>query len=152
MAFYVMYGPYSFDALAESKPDTFVNDKGNHECVEFVRQSTGAPSSRSWRPGRQVKGAKDIPLGAAIATFSNGRYSTHAAIYLGQDDTGIWVLDQWNKQGMVAKRRIKFPTGKETKPIYPSNDADLFYVIDTVDTEEAARQLGEETHGRISAG
>jgi hypothetical protein len=41
----------------------------------------------------QVHGA-NIPFGTAIATFPNGKYSGHAAIYTGQDVTGIQVWDQ----------------------------------------------------------
>ncbi|MEQ1950315.1 BPSL0067 family protein [Mesorhizobium sp. CN2-181] len=149
MAYYVMFGPYSFEAIAESKPDHFINAKGNNECVEFVRQATGAPSTKNWRPGKNVKGANDIPSGAAIATFKSERYSVHAAIYLGQDDLGLWVLDQWNKQGHVAKRRIRFPTGKESQPVLDQNNGNLFYVIDTVDTEDAASKEGEVSRARI---
>jgi hypothetical protein len=41
----------------------------------------------------QVHGAS-IPYGTAIATFPNGKYSGHAAIYTGQDANGIQVWDQ----------------------------------------------------------
>ena len=36
----------------------------------------------------------DIPSGTAIATFPNGKYSGHAAIYVSQDYRGIQVYDQ----------------------------------------------------------
>jgi hypothetical protein len=41
----------------------------------------------------QVRGAS-ITSGTAIATFPNGKYSGHAAIYVGQDSNGIQVWDQ----------------------------------------------------------
>ena len=146
MAYYVMYSPYDFDRIAVSNPDCYVNDKGNHECVEFIRQTTGAPSTRCWRPGNKVRGQKDIPKGTAIATFRDGRYSKHAAIYLGQDDFAIWVLDQWNGKGKVTRRPIGFPTGKEKLPVKEQNNGDLYFVIDTKDTEAAARTAGEPAH------
>ncbi len=72
---------------------------GTGECVPLVQQATGAPRSTQWRPGEQVQGNADISRGAAIATFdSNGHYTGHAAIYLGQDSNGIQVIDQWNNR------------------------------------------------------
>lgn len=44
-----------------------------------------------------VQGNFNLVPGTAIATFdANGHYNGHAAIYLGQDATGIKVVDQWN--------------------------------------------------------
>lgn len=63
---------------------------GTGECVPLVQQATGAPRSTQWQPGEQVQGNTKVPRGAAIATFdSNGHYTGHAAIYLGQDSHGI---------------------------------------------------------------
>ena len=112
----------------------FANSKGNTECVEFVRQATGAPKTTDWRKGIRVSDAKsgEIPRGTAIATFdANDRYPTdalgrHAAIYLTHDEHRILVLDQWNAQGQVLQRPIWFKRPKYTKR---SNDADTFYVI-----------------------
>lgn len=149
MAYYIMYAPYDFDAIAANPPDCYVNEKGDHECVEFIRQTTGAPSTRNWRPGPKVRGRQDIPKGVAIATFQNGRYSKHAAIYLGQDELAIWVLDQWNSQGKVMKRPIRFPTGKEKREIKVQNNGDEYYVVDSQDTEAAARAKGEPAGARV---
>ena len=82
----------------------FVNLSGHTECVEFVRQATGAPQTTTWREGLKVSEAKpgDIARGTAIATFdANGKYPTdtkgrHAAIYLFHTKAMIQVLDQWN--------------------------------------------------------
>jgi hypothetical protein len=119
------------DVLGKAK---FVNDKGNTECVEFVRQAAGAPKSTEWRKGVRVGQAKagEIPRGSVIATFdSNDRYPTdtlgrHAAIYLAHDEQRILVLDQWNAQGQVLQRPIWFNRPKGTKR---SNDADTFYLV-----------------------
>jgi len=57
--------------------DKFVNAKGHTECVEFVRQATGAPSTNLWKKGKKVSEAKpgEILRGTAIATFdANGKY------------------------------------------------------------------------------
>jgi hypothetical protein len=113
----------------------FKNAVGNTECVEFVRQATGAPPTHMWKRGQKVADAKvgSIPRGTAIATFDDkGKYPTdglgqHAAIYLRQDKTAIWVLDQWNDQGEVRERSIWFSRRKGTRR---SNDANTFYVIE----------------------
>ncbi|MBI5256094.1 MAG: BPSL0067 family protein [Burkholderiales bacterium] len=115
--------------------DKFANDKGNTECVEFVRQATGAPPSATWRKGTLVSSARSgaITRGTAIATFdANGRYPTdalgrHAAIYLEHTAERIVVLDQWNAQGEVKQRSIWFNRPKGTRR---SNDGDTFSVIE----------------------
>jgi hypothetical protein len=128
--------------MAEShvleKPDDHVgkaykNDKGNTECVEFIKQTLKAPATSHWKEGTKVtKGDTTIVRGTAIATFVDGVYpqtgstGKHAAIYLGQDAMGIIVLDQWRSQGEVRKRTIKWvPTSKGL-----SNDGTAFSVIE----------------------
>lgn len=113
----------------------FVNSKGHTECVEFIRQATDAPETPKWVRGRLVKSFKagELQRGTAIATFDEkGKYPTdslgrHAAIYLSHNNEGIEVLDQWNSQGEVLKRTIRFHRPAATKR---SNDADTFYVIE----------------------
>jgi hypothetical protein len=113
----------------------YVNAKGNAECVEFVRQATGAPQTLIWKMGKKVSDAKlgEIVRGTAIATFDpSGKYPTdargkHAAIYLEHNAQRILVLDQWNDQGEVKPRPIWFNRPKSSKR---SNDADTFYVIE----------------------
>lgn len=121
----------------------YVNADRNTECVEFVRQTTGAPKTTTWRRGQSIQDAKpgSIPRGTAIATFdSQGHYPTdkggkHAAIYLSHDDKGIQVLDQWNydkatgKGGEVKPRFIPFEPSKEGAS--RSNDGSTFSVIET---------------------
>ena len=73
---------------------------GTGECVPLVQKATGAPLTRQWRAGIPVQGNTAIRPGTAIATFDdNGRYNGHAAIYLGQDGSGVRVVDQWNNRG-----------------------------------------------------
>jgi len=85
---------------------------GDGECVALVTQATGAPSPASeWRQGAAVRGNPDIKPGTAIATFDgDGRYgnhangTSHAAIYLRQDEKGIYVVEQYNirEKGVVT--------------------------------------------------
>jgi len=120
------------DVFGEGK---FINSKGNTECVEFVRQTTGAPQTCLWKKGKKVSnaGIGEIPRGTVIATFdAEGKYPTdahgkHAAIYLEHNAQSILVLDQWNDQGEVKLRNIWFNRPKGTRR---SNDADTFYVIE----------------------
>ena len=121
-----------------SNPNTysgrsFVNERGNAECVEFIKQTLDAPRTVQWREGTKIAEAADgkavaIAPGTAIATFVQGRYpqigntGMHAAIYLGQTAQGIQVLDQWRAQGRVMPRTIPW------KPRQPglSNDGSAF--------------------------
>jgi hypothetical protein len=113
----------------------FKNAKGETECVEFVRQATGAPQTLLWKKGKKISEATigEISRATAIATFDDkGHYPTdglgrHAAIYLLHDKNRMLVLDQWDDQGEVKERPIWFNRPKGTKR---SNDADTFYVIE----------------------
>ena len=56
----------------------------------------------TWTAGAPVQGNTALRVGTVIATFNSaGQYanatdgSSHAAIYLGQDSSGLHVLDQW---------------------------------------------------------
>ncbi len=114
-------------------PKKYVNSKGSTECVVFVQQVTKAPQTTAWKRGVRVKEATvgSIRRGTAIATFDDlGKYPTdgegkHAASYLGQNPTGIQVLDQWNAQGQVLPRTIRF-----NRPGKRSNNGDTFHVIE----------------------
>jgi hypothetical protein len=122
-------GPY----LAKH-PDAFVGTAvDNGHCVKFVQAAAGAPRSTNWRPGAWVRGNPDVVLGTAIATFEeDGTYTSepgnHAAIYVGQDATGLWVYDQWRGQP-VHKRLIRFEGGKGAKKGNKSNNGNLYRVI-----------------------
>lgn len=98
---------------------------GDGQCVAFVREASEAPHTSLWREGERVRGAA-IERGTAIATFVNGEYlslphGNHAAIYVGQNDSGLIVWDQWVGQP-VHQRTIRFKGGTGN----PSNDGDAF--------------------------
>ncbi len=105
------------DPAAAAAPGRYVGDNprqwagqpsvGSGECVPLVQAATGALRATEWRPGVPVQGNTAIRPGTAIATFdSNGHYTGHAAIYLGQDTNGIQVVDQWNifKNGKIVDK------------------------------------------------
>lgn len=95
----------------------------SRECVALVKVACGAPRTTYWRKGMQVKNnGASIRRGTAIATFSNGSYEGHAAIYLSQDSSGIHVVDQWRTH--PASTRVIRWGGNGT-----SNDGNQFYVV-----------------------
>ena len=106
---------------------------GAGHCVDFVKAAAGVPRTAEWRRGAPVLGNRHIAPGTAIATFeADGTYTSrpgnHAAIYLYQDDRGIWVYDQW-KGRPVHKRLIRFEGGKGGARGSKSNNGKLFSVI-----------------------
>ena len=93
-----------------------------------------SPRTAAWQEGAHLRGNPLIARGTAIATFeSDGSYTSesgsHAAIYLHQDDHGIWVYDQWRGQP-VHKRLIRFEGGSGAKRGSKSNDGRRFAVIE----------------------
>lgn len=117
------------------KGKSYKNDAGNTECVEFIKQTLGAPATPHWREGTKItKGNVAVLPGTAIATFVNGKYpqtgstGKHAAVYLGQDGSGIQVLDQWASQGMVLPRTIRWPAANAHPSA--SNDGSAFSEIE----------------------
>lgn len=123
-------GPY-----VASRPEAFEGRVvGAGHCVDFVKASAGVPRTAAWQEGAEVRGNPHIARGTAIATFeSDGSYTSvsgnHAAIYLYQDDRGIWVYDQWQGQP-VQKRLIRFEGGSGSKWGSKSNDGMRFAVIE----------------------
>jgi hypothetical protein len=104
------------------------------ECVAFVQEVLPrVPSTASWKEGKKItQGDGLVPAGTAIATFVDGKYpgpgkDKHAAIYLGQDPTGIQVLDQWASQGKVLKRTIRWNVPEGTRI---QNDGTKYSVIE----------------------
>jgi len=112
---------------------------GSGQCVAYVQAAAHAPSTSLWRRGSLVQGNEDLAPGTVIATFDpNGRYGnhtdgrSHAAIYLGQDKTGIRVLDQWvsHRDGQtvpvgVHERVIRFGPKPRAE-----NDGSNYYVVE----------------------
>jgi hypothetical protein len=123
-------GPY----FAEH-PEAFVGRVvGDGYCVKFVQVAAGAPITSEWRPGARIRGNPNVTPGTAIATFEgNGTYKSrtgnHAAIYVSQDNVGLWVYDQYRGQP-VHKRLIRFEGGRGSDKGNKSNDGDLFSVIE----------------------
>jgi len=114
-------------------PDAFMGTKvGNGQCVAYVKAAAGCPETSKWSEGKKVRGAK-IARGTAIATFQDGVYHnytdgrSHAAIYIGQNATGLIVHDQWTERP-VHERTISFRNGGTT----PNNDGDAFNVIEDI--------------------
>ena len=75
---------------------------GTGQCVALVKAADPSLGpTATWVPGVVVQGNTALAPGTPIATFSGDRYanatdgSSHAAIYLGQDQHGMLVLDQW---------------------------------------------------------
>jgi hypothetical protein len=101
---------------------------GTGECVALAQAMSNVGYTSTSSPGAQVEGDTDIASGTVIATFgSAGTYTntygqSHTAIYLGQDDSGIYVEDQW--LGHAASTRvIPWTTGNS----YESGNK--FYVV-----------------------
>ena len=123
-------GPY-----IASRPDALQGRVvGTGYCVDLVKAAAGAPRTAAWQQGAEVRGNREIARGTAIATFElDGSYTSesgnHAAIYLYQDDRGIWVYDQWQGQP-VHQRLIRFGGGSGGKWGSKSNDGTRFAVIE----------------------
>ena len=114
--------------LATGYSDLLGQSVASGECVALVQATSDVGLTGTWVPGDQVEGNTNLAPGTAIATFgSDGTYTntygqSHAAIYLGQDQTGIYVEDQW--LGHAASTRVI--------PWTTSNSYELgskFYVI-----------------------
>jgi hypothetical protein len=90
-------GPRSGPYIAAS-PEAFEGKViGAGYCVDFVKVAASVPRTAAWQEGARVRGNPNIARGTAIATFeSDGSYTSesgnHAAIYLHQDEDGIWGL------------------------------------------------------------
>lgn len=121
---------YRYADAAKLAGDKWV---GSHECVALVQHFAKAPTTMHWEEGEKVRGAKNLRPGTAIATFSKGKYGNrrtgnHAALYLAQNEHGIWVIEQFRniKDGQIAKRYIPFRDGEGSA----SNDGDAYSVIE----------------------
>jgi len=132
-------------AYIASTPSAYIGKSvGNGQCVAYTQKAANMPRTVAWKRGALVKGNTSIAPGTAIATFdANGRYgnhtdgSSHAAIYLGQDASGIQVLDQWMTYKKlpggervatphyVSKRTIRFHKAPRAE-----NNGDNYYVVE----------------------
>lgn len=113
-------------AYIAATPRAYIGQSvGSGQCVAFTQKAANMPRTAAWRRGALVKGNTSITPGTAIATFDvDGRYGnhtdgrSHAAIYLGQDENGIKVLDQW--MGHSTDRRGE--KIKNTSPCQSANN------------------------------
>lgn len=92
------------DGFVASGYERFIGrSAGSGQCVALVQAAQpDLGLTRGWAAGAPVRGDTGLAPGTVIATFDgSGRYAnatdgtSHAAIYLGQDERGIRVLDQW---------------------------------------------------------
>jgi hypothetical protein len=96
--------------VATGYADMVGQSVGTGECVALAQAMSNVGYTSTWSAGAQVDGDTDIAAGTVIATFgSDGTYTntygqSHTAIYLGQDDSGIFVEDQW--LGHAASTRV----------------------------------------------
>ncbi len=129
------YPPYSKVAALEGTEKV-----GSKQCVALVQQYVGTPVTSSWKEGKAVMGQTALATGTAIATFVGGKYlshasGNHAALYMSQDEGGMWVMDQWaddTRKPKVSSRYLR-KQGKLPKDagfVDPSNNADAYSVIE----------------------
>jgi hypothetical protein len=138
--------PASPAGYVDPDPRQWINDKGSKpvgsgECVALVQAANGAnaPQTSHWKQGDIVQGNTGIKPGTMIATFDkNGRYTnskeSHAAIYLGQDEHGIRVIDQWNNRDGNGNVTSQQPPNERTLPFNDSrhtgvNGGNSYYVV-----------------------
>ncbi|AKU23472.1 BPSL0067 family protein [Massilia sp. NR 4-1] len=121
---------YRYEQAAKLEGKEWV---GSHECVALVQHYAGLPTTMHWKMGTSVKGNMALPARTAIATFKERRYQNrrtgnHAAFYLGQEQFGIWVIEQFRRvpKGLIRKRFIAFRGGQGN----PSDDGDAYSVIE----------------------
>lgn len=104
---------------------------GDGHCVSLIRRCSNAPFTQYWRPGALVTDSAP-PTGTIIATFKNGRYPNktgyHAAIFIKQDEYGIWVWDQWLGKP-VHRRLIRFSDERLKHKTPAANTAQAYRLV-----------------------
>ena len=112
---------------------------GTRQCVALVQAFAHAPLTREWKQGASVRGRLLLVKGTAIATFEDGVYKSrprgnHAALYVSQDQGGIWVLDQWAgdpRKTTVSRHYLRFQgAAKDGKWKHTSDNGDAYSVIE----------------------
>ncbi len=129
------YPPYSKVAALEGTEKV-----GSKQCVALVQKYVGAPRTAAWTEGKAVMGQTALAPGTAIATFVGGKYlshasGNHAALYMSQDEGGMWVMDQWADDKRKPKVSSRYLRTKGKLPndggfLDPSNNADAYSVIE----------------------
>lgn len=118
----------------------------NGHCVMLVLDAVPTLGNTvNWARGEHVYGNHSLEPGTPIATFEpSGRYGnfrrgrSHAALYLRQDNAGIYVIDQWRptKKSRGQKPRQRFISWQVASKSSPANQALSYYVINRVDRVE----------------
>ncbi|MEA1676073.1 BPSL0067 family protein [Nitrospirillum sp. BR 11163] len=128
--------PYVYNDAMSLLTNPIKPNVGTGQCVALVQAFTSAGRTASWKQGAPVRGNTSLRIGTAIATFVNGQYpnhahGNHAAFYVSQDSTGIWVIDQFTNSGGIQKRHLLF-RGQNADGTYiePSRNGDAFSVIE----------------------
>ncbi len=119
---------------------------GNGHCVILVLDAVPSLGNTvHWVRGDHVYGNSSLEPGTPIATFNDaGVYGnrrggrSHAALYLDQDESGIYVIDQWRptrkSRGQRPRQRfIPWTGGADTRP---ANLGLAYYVINRLDPIE----------------
>jgi hypothetical protein len=125
-----------------TNPESYLGKTvGDGNCVAFVQVAAKAPQTSTWKPAGLIKkGDAPLPRGTAIATFVDGKYpnhqhGNHAAIYIGQDEQGIQVYDQWKREDKDTHKITYQPVHLRTIRFHVlkghslSNDGNAFSVI-----------------------
>lgn len=118
----------------------------NGHCVMLVLDAVPSLGNTvNWARGEHVYGNNELEPGTPIATFEpSGRYGnfrrgrSHAALYLRQDEAGIYVIDQWRptKKSRGQKPRQRFIPWQVASKTSPANQAISYYVINRLDRVE----------------
>ena len=110
-----------FDAIAHAAIANLSAADRNRGSASFDVNGAKAPLTSEWKEGDMVQGNTGIKPGTVIATFDkSGRYTnskeSHAAIYLGQDEHGTHVIDQWNNRDENGNITSQQPPNERTLP------------------------------------
>lgn len=127
------------DPLPGKDEKEWVDDgNGTHmgECVSLgKRRCPGLPRTKFFRPGAKVQGRTDIPVGTLIAAFVNGsdwdKYG-HLAIYIGQSDAGLIIVDQYVKKEVgVTKNTLQWH--KKNSGASVQSQGENYHVLVTIE-------------------
>lgn len=110
-----LVGQYQCDS---SNSNCTVNGQ---QCASLTKAETDLGHTTDWNKGEQVQGNTDLAVGTPIATFCNGdNYGSgvsgcsHTGIYLGQNTSGIQILDQYNGSGGAQIHTIPWDSWGKT--------------------------------------
>lgn len=161
-----IYTPPEGQKIEDLVKEGYMPDRnGEAQCVQLIKTTMGAPPTKQWKQGQKVQKGVYIAPGTAIATFDeNGNYpqntgdkaarNQHAAIYIGQDERGIWVVDQANsrkpedkaaKRDKIIQTRL-IPWDRTDKGV--SNNGSAFSVITWKAPEQKQAAPGRKAGSR----